>query len=57
MNEHSKHQLPLRSLAAIYPGYPFRGKLPGDKDGAIAQFVAEDEDSGTRGGSAAHRQL
>jgi|TARA_B100000965_G_scaffold212617_1_gene177646 hypothetical protein len=40
MNEHSKHQLPLRSLAAIYPGYPFRGKLPGDKDGNafVVQF-------------------
>jgi len=40
MNEQSKHQLPLRSLATIHPGYPFRGKLPVDKDGNafVVQF-------------------
>lgn len=36
----AKHQLPLRSLATIHPGYPFRGKLPVDKDGNafVVQF-------------------
>lgn len=40
MNEPAKHQLPLRSLATIHPGYPFRGKLPVDKDGNafVVQF-------------------
>src|SRR5690554_5113346 len=40
MNEQPKQRLPLRSLAAIYPGYPFRGKLPVDKDGNafVVQF-------------------
>lgn len=40
MSEPAKHQLPLRSLATIQPGYPFRGKLPVDKDGNafVVQF-------------------
>lgn len=40
MSESAKHQLPLRSLATIQPGYPFRGKLPVDKDGNafVVQF-------------------
>ena len=40
MTEFAKHQLPLRSLAAIHPGYPFRGKMPVDKDGNafVVQF-------------------
>jgi len=40
MIELAKHQLPLRSLANIHPGYPFRGKLPADKDGNafVVQF-------------------
>lgn len=40
MNQEPKHQRPLRSLATIHPGYPFRGKLPVDKDGNafVVQF-------------------
>ncbi|RBP20158.1 hypothetical protein DET50_13812 [Marinobacter pelagius] len=40
MTEPAKHQLPLRSLVTIHPGYPFRGKLPVDKDGDafVVQF-------------------
>ena len=40
MTKFAKHQLPLRSLAAIHPGYPFRGKMPMDKDGNafVVQF-------------------
>jgi len=40
MTKFAKHQLPLRSLAAIHPGYPFRGKMPVDKDGNafVVQF-------------------
>lgn len=40
MNHEAKHQLPLRSLATIHPGYPFRGKLPVDKNGNafVVQF-------------------
>lgn len=40
MTEPAKHQLPLRSLATIHPGYPFRGKLPVDKEGNafVVQF-------------------
>lgn len=33
MNEQPKLKLPLRSLATIQPGYPFRGKLPLDSRG------------------------
>lgn len=33
MNEQSKRKLPLRKLATIQPGYPFRGKLPTDSRG------------------------
>ncbi len=40
MNEDAKQRLPLHSLATIHPGYPFRGKLPVDKDGNafVVQF-------------------
>lgn len=40
MNEQPKQWLPLCRLATIFPGYPFRGKLPVDKDGNafVVQF-------------------
>ncbi|WP_370258771.1 hypothetical protein [Marinobacter nauticus] len=40
MSQEAKQRLLLRSLATIHPGYPFRGKLPGDKDGNafVVQF-------------------
>ncbi|WP_431474611.1 hypothetical protein RVM24_19200 [Marinobacter sp. KM021] len=40
MSESAKQRLPLRSLATIHPGYPFRGKLPVDKEGNafVVQF-------------------
>jgi len=40
MNQEAKHQLTLRCLATIHPGYPFRGKLPVDKEGNafVVQF-------------------
>ncbi|MDV2080371.1 restriction endonuclease subunit S [Marinobacter xestospongiae] len=39
MSESPKQWLPLRSLATIHPGYPFRGKLPVEKDGNV--FVVQ----------------
>lgn len=33
MSEQPKQKLPLRKLATIQPGYPFRGKLPIDSNG------------------------
>lgn len=40
MHEPDKLTQPLRGLATIHPGYPFRGKLPVDKDGNafVVQF-------------------
>jgi len=40
MSEQTKQKLPLRSLAIIQPGYPFRGKLPidGNGDAYAVQF-------------------
>lgn len=40
MKKKSRQQLTLRSVATIHPGYPFRGKLPVDKDGNafVVQF-------------------
>jgi len=40
MSERTKQKLPLRSLAIIQPGYPFRGKLPidGNGDAYAVQF-------------------
>lgn len=40
MSQEAKQRLLLRSLATIHPGYPFRGKLPVDKDGNafVVQF-------------------
>lgn len=39
MTAPNKQQLPLRSLATIHPGYPFRGKLPVVNDGNV--FVVQ----------------
>ncbi len=40
MREQPKQKRPLRSLATIQPGYPFRGKLPIDSNGDayVVQF-------------------